>query len=184
MLIGFIVVIVMILVIVGLMATGNSGGGTGVNQTKATKVVTEIGTLAQSLSFFKTTTTAGDFSGFTHDAGVALLDGYTATASIAEGTLGTTGGVDVNGNGSIDGTAIANGVVSQAVSSLSYVFSTNTSKQLVISAILGGTDTALNTAIGTTINSKLAGGNFILDITGLKNAGSYVANDVIKVITK
>jgi len=193
MLIGFIVVIVMILVIVGLMATGNSGGGTGVNQTKATKVVTEIGTLAQSLAFYKTTTSAGDYLGFNETKAVSLLGGYASNASIVESTLNNStaaaGGFDVDGDGATTST-IANGLVSQAVPTLSYVFSTNsTSDSLVISVILGGTDLALDKAIGATVASKLNGGNMLVDATSgvapaVAPATKYIPKDVLVVTTK
>lgn len=63
MLIGFIAVIVILLVIVGLMSAGGTSGSGGVDQTKATKVVSEISALAQSAGFYKTTTTNSNFEG-------------------------------------------------------------------------------------------------------------------------
>lgn len=186
MLIGFIVVIVMILVIVGLMATGNSGGGTGVNQTRATKVVTEIGTLAQSLSFFKTTTGSGNFEGFTHTAGAALLDGYkngvngVETGTLSEVTL--TADLNINTD-STDVDLLP--IQSQAATSVSYYFATNTAADsLIISVVLNGDDAVLNQAIGSTVVSKLNGGNMSIDQTGVTTAGTFVKNDVIRVTTK
>jgi len=63
MLVGFIAVIVILLVIVGLMSAGGTSGSGGVDQTKATKVVSEISALAQSSGFFKTTTAQSNFEG-------------------------------------------------------------------------------------------------------------------------
>lgn len=180
MLIGFIVVIVMILVIVGLMATGNSGGGTGVNQTKATKVVTEIGTLAQSISFFKTTTTAGDYVGLDSAKAIALLDGYT-TVTVDETAIGQ----DVEGNGDTTNAAV-DAIVSQAESTLNYTFSVNSAdtKELDIHVVLTGSDKNLNQAIGETISSKLASGNMTVDDAGVASAGTYTTNDVLTVQVK
>lgn len=63
MLVGFIAVIVILLVIVGLMSAGGTSGSGGVDQTKATKVVSEISAIAQSSGFFKTTTAESNFEG-------------------------------------------------------------------------------------------------------------------------
>jgi len=191
MLIGFIVVIVMILVIVGLMATGNSGGGTGVNQTKATKVVTEIGTLAQSLSFFKTTTADGSFDGFTHASGYALLDGYDETAAVVSEATFT---ANLNGDGDATDTDVGKAVISQAVSTVNYHFfvdnatfanATIDDGDLVIVVELTGTDADLNQAIGSTLLSKMNGGNMAVDATtGVTTASTYVQNDVIYIGVK
>jgi len=181
MLIGFIVVIVMILVIVGLMATGNSGGGTGVNQTKATKVVSEIGTIAQSLSFYKTTTNAGNYAGFNQAAAKNLLQpaGYDFTD--------TTTTVDDDWNTSTARVAVAAGLAkSQAVPSVRYFFSTDsTNSKLNIDLELTGTDAALNQAVGSTVSSKLNGGNMTVDnTTDVNTTGTYATGDEIRVITQ
>ena len=175
MLIGFIVVIVMILVIVGLMATGNSGGGTGVNQTKATKVVTEIGTLAQSLAFYKTTTNTGDYTGFNQASAISLLSGYASNGTAT---------VDNDGDPSTAAASETNCIVSQAVPTVMYYFSTNsTSDKLNIDVGLTGSDSALNTALGTTIVSKLTGGNSV--VTAEQNTtGTWAAGDNALVVVK
>lgn len=63
MLVGFIAVIVILLVIVGLMSAGGTSGSGGVDQTKATKVLSEISAIAQSSSFYKTTTAESNYEG-------------------------------------------------------------------------------------------------------------------------
>jgi len=67
MFIGFIAVIVILLIIVAVMSTGVTTGSGGVDQTKAAKVVTELGTLAQSIGFYKTITTNSDYEGVSVD---------------------------------------------------------------------------------------------------------------------
>jgi hypothetical protein len=200
MLIGFIVVIVMILVIVGLMATGNTGGGTGINQTKATKVVTEIGTIAQSLSFFKTTTAAGDMSGFTHADGVALLDGYSADGVTVADDINYTSDDTVAGNviasNVVDGVEteplsadMTDAVKSQAVPNLLYAFAmdANNTNRFVIDVVLGTTaaplDSTLADVLGDTISSKLNAGNMIVNGYGpTADVGDpYAVNSVLKV---
>ena len=198
MLIGFIVVIVMILVIVGLMATGNSGGGTGVNQTKATKVVTEIGTLAQSVSFYKTTTAAGDLAGLTSQKAIDLLgNSYSADAT------GYTdkADLDIDGNTS----TVIPTTTSQADSSVKYAFTIShdsnsdgtyndpdTSK-LRINVLLGGTDADLVNVVGDTIVSKLGGGaadgsvsvgNMSVQTAAQGTAGTWAAGDILAVVVQ
>ena len=192
MLIGFIVVIVMILVIVGLMATGNSGGGTGVNQTKATKVVTEIGTLAQSVSFYKTTTAAGDLAGLTSKKAIDLLgDSYKPNDT------GYKDEYDLNKNGATND--VIDTTTSQADSSVKYAFTidntpgaVDTSK-LRINVLLGGSDTALDQVIGDTIVSKLGGGaadgnkstgNMSVQTAAQKTAGTWAAGDILAVVVQ
>lgn len=63
MLVGFIAVVVILLVIIGIMATSSTSGSGGVDQTKATKLVSEISGLSQSMGFYKTTTANGDYAG-------------------------------------------------------------------------------------------------------------------------
>jgi len=106
MLVGFIAVIVILLVIVGLMSAGGTSGSGGVDQTKATKVVSEISALAQSSGFFKTTTAQSNFEGMNIsglvDAGIVdvtdvvhFLDDDAAV--VALGTLVDPTGVDLIG---------------------------------------------------------------------------------------
>ena len=65
---GFIAVIVVILIIAGIMASGTTSASGGVDQTKASKVVSEISALAQGVGFYKTTTDANDYTGISVDA--------------------------------------------------------------------------------------------------------------------
>jgi len=93
MLVGFIAVIVILLVIVGLMSAGGTSGSGGVDQTKATKVVSEISALAQSAGFFKTTTTQSNYEGMNVaaliDAGI--IDSADAIVFVdADGSTGLT----------------------------------------------------------------------------------------------
>jgi hypothetical protein len=86
MFVGFIAVVVILLVIVGLMSSGATNGSGGVDQTKATKALSEISALAQSTGFYKTTTAGSDYTGLTTqgliDAGiVASADIYTTVAA-------------------------------------------------------------------------------------------------------
>ena len=85
MFVGFIAVVVILLVIVGLMSSGATNGSGGVDQTKATKALSEISALAQSTGFYKTTTAGSDYAGLSTqgliDAGiVASADIYTVIA--------------------------------------------------------------------------------------------------------
>jgi hypothetical protein len=90
MLVGFIAIIVILLVIIGVMSTGATSGSGGVDQTKATKLVSELSGIAQSVGFFKTTTTNGDYDGITLDkvatAGIVELEsmgsGYKDAAGV------------------------------------------------------------------------------------------------------
>lgn len=93
MLVGFIAVIVILLVIVGLMSAGGTSGSGGVDQTKATKVVSEISALAQSAGFYKTTTKNSNFEGMNVaaliDAGI--IDSADAIVFVdADGSTGLT----------------------------------------------------------------------------------------------
>jgi len=86
MFVGFIAVVVILLVIVGLMSSGATNGSGGVDQTKATKALSEISALAQSTGFYKTTTASSDYTGLSVqaliDAGiVASADIYTVIAA-------------------------------------------------------------------------------------------------------
>lgn len=65
MFVGFIAVVVILLVIVGLMSSGATSGSGGVDQTKATKVLGELSGLAQSAGFYKTTTVGSNYAGLT-----------------------------------------------------------------------------------------------------------------------
>jgi len=69
MFVGFIAVIVILLIIVGLMSTGAGSASGGVDQTKVTKIVSEISTLGQAAGFYKSTTADGDYA----DLNVAAL---------------------------------------------------------------------------------------------------------------
>ena len=86
MFVGFIAVVVILLVIVGLMSSGATNGSGGVDQTKATKALSEISALAQSTGFYKTTTAGSDYAALSTqgliDAGiVASADIYTTVAA-------------------------------------------------------------------------------------------------------
>ncbi len=74
MFVGFIAVVVILLVVVGLMSTGATNGSGGVDQTKATKALSEISALVQSAGFYKTTTANSNYDGITvvglYDAGI------------------------------------------------------------------------------------------------------------------
>lgn len=93
MFVGFIAVVVILLVIVGLMSSGATNGSGGVDQTKATKALSEVSALAQSTGFYKTTTAGSDYLGLTGvqqliDAGiVATGDTVAATATMTGATL-------------------------------------------------------------------------------------------------
>lgn len=83
MFVGFIAVVVILLVIVGIMSSGATSGSGGVDQTKATKVLGEISGLAQSAGFYKTTVATSNYAGMDLpklvDAGiVSLVDTVTA----------------------------------------------------------------------------------------------------------
>ena len=65
MFVGFIAVIVILLIIVGLMSTGAGSAGGGVDQTKVTKIVSEISTISQNLGFYKSSVDTADFTGIT-----------------------------------------------------------------------------------------------------------------------
>ena len=88
MFVGFIAVVVILLVIVGLMSSGSTSGSGGVDQTKATKVLTEVSALVQSAGFFQTTTTNSDYDGIT--VGTLETAGIIATADIADVSALTT----------------------------------------------------------------------------------------------
>jgi hypothetical protein len=64
-----IAVVVVLLLIIGYMSQSTTSGSGGVDQTKAAKMVTEMGALAQSASFYKTMTTDADYK----DVSVAQL---------------------------------------------------------------------------------------------------------------
>lgn len=84
---GFIAVIVVILIIAGIMATGTTSASGGVDQTKASKAVSEISALTQGIGFYKTTTDANDYTGISvqalQDAGI--VDGNDVYALAADG---------------------------------------------------------------------------------------------------
>lgn len=84
MFVGFIAVVVILLVIVGLMSSGATNGSGGVDQTKATKALSEMSALAQSAGFFKTTTTNSDYTGMSTDA--LVTGGIVASADTATST--------------------------------------------------------------------------------------------------
>lgn len=94
MFVGFIAVVVILLVIVGLMSSGATNGSGGVDQTKATKALSEVSALAQSTGFYKTTTAGSDYVGLAGvqqliDAGiVATGDTVLATATMTGSVLG------------------------------------------------------------------------------------------------
>jgi len=93
MLVGFIAVIVILLVIVGLMSAGGTSGSGGVDQTKATKVVSEISALAQSAGFFKTTTKNSNFEGMSVSALIdaGIIDSNDVIVFVdADGSTGLT----------------------------------------------------------------------------------------------
>lgn len=54
MFVGFIAVIIILLLIVGLMSTGVTSASGGIDQTKAVKAVSEISGIAQSTGYYKT----------------------------------------------------------------------------------------------------------------------------------
>ena len=123
MFVGFIAVVVILLVIVGLMSSGGTNGSGGVDQTKATKALSEISALVQSTGFYKTTTTDSDYAGVT--VAELIAAGIVSTSDIRE--VGT----DVNGYGSIPtasvadqaGTVLADGtlvILSRSVNGLFY----------------------------------------------------------------
>jgi len=93
MLVGFIAVIVILLVIVGLMSAGGTSGSGGVDQTKATKVVSEISALAQSAGFYKTTTAQSNYEGMNVPALIdaGIIDKADAIVFVdADGSTGLT----------------------------------------------------------------------------------------------
>ena len=124
MLFTFIAVIVVILIIVGIMATGSSSGSGGINQTKATKVLSEISGLVQSVGFYKATTTAGDYENLS----MTTAD----NAGVLPATTTVTTGADYNGPAAVDGSGdltLADGATVIPSGSLSdLVFTVNVHK--------------------------------------------------------
>lgn len=90
MFVGFIAVVVILLVVVGLMSTGATNGSGGVDQTKATKVISEISALVQSTGFYKTTNATSSYSGVTVANLVAagIVDSADTVTTTAAGTAG------------------------------------------------------------------------------------------------
>ena len=122
MFVGFIAVIVILLVIVGLMSTGATNGSGGVDQTKATKALSEVSALAQSVGFYKTTTTDSDYTGLTVQS---LIDsGIVATADVVQVDTTSVATFD-NDIDATDQSATANVVISKAVPGLYYFIKEN-----------------------------------------------------------
>lgn len=114
MFVGFIAVVVILLVIVGLMSSGATNGSGGVDQTKATKALSEISALVQSTGFFKTTTANSDYVG---------LNGVSDLVSAGIVASADTYTVVAGDNVKVDGTQVAAAKVlvkSKAVSGLYY----------------------------------------------------------------
>jgi hypothetical protein len=91
MFIGFIAVIVVLLIIVAIMASGTTTTSGGIDQTKAMKLVSELGNIGASLGFYKTVNLSGDMGTYTgitqqlaDDAGIVTLnaDGMIPSAAI------------------------------------------------------------------------------------------------------
>jgi hypothetical protein len=93
MLVGFIAVIVILLVIIGVMSTGATSGSGGVDQTKATKLISEISGIAQSVGFYKTLTKNGDYKDMNTtklaEAGIVELDKADANPKKHSETVGS-----------------------------------------------------------------------------------------------
>lgn len=98
MFVGFIAVVVILLVIVGLMSSGATNGSGGVDQTKATKALSEVSALVQSTGFYKTTTAMSNYAGLTVDT--LVTNGIVASTDIvaANATTKDDAGVVVVGN--------------------------------------------------------------------------------------
>lgn len=97
---GFIAVIVVILIIAGIMATGTTSASGGVDQTKASKAVSEISSLTQGIGFYKTTTDANDYAGISvqalQDSGIVSANDVYTTVNAGEYVYDDGANVDAN----------------------------------------------------------------------------------------
>lgn len=142
MFVGFIAVVVILLVIVGLMSSGATNGSGGVDQTKATKALSEVSALVQSTGFYKTTTSDSNYAGLTVDT--LASNGIVASIDLVPST------VDFIGNGGAM-TAGVNVVKSKAVDGLYYNITVgDTSAAMKIDIV------ADSTKISSTLQSGLA----------------------------
>ena len=111
MFVGFIAVIVILLVIVGLMSSGATNGSGGVDQTKATKALSEVSALVQSTGYYKTTSASSDYSSISMSA-------LTASGIISTNDTVTAGATYVGDAGTYAGTETV--IKSKAVAGLYY----------------------------------------------------------------
>ena len=142
MFIGFIAIIVALLIIVAVMSTGSTSGSGGIDQTKATKMVSEISALQQAAGFYKTTTANNDYGTAATGDQISVVNlqnaGIIASADIvvtsADGVAGAYAGIQ-----DLDQAAIVAGsslIASKAVPGLFYsVAPTADGSQVVISVV-------------------------------------------------
>jgi len=153
MFVGFIAIIVVLLIIVAAMSTGSTSGSGGVDQTQATKVLSEFSGLTQSFDFYKTTTTLSDYEGISVPN--LVKNGIVNTADTADagndGLAGTTDDVTPAVNNDF--------IVSKALDGVTYTVApdANTNAKKVTTVTIAGlvSDSAAD-AIASTLTSKLA----------------------------
>lgn len=84
MLVGFIAVVVILLVIVGLMSSGATSGTGGIDQTKAAKTLSEMSSIMQQVGFVKTISANSDYSDL---AETAVGDGLGVDSLVSAGIV-------------------------------------------------------------------------------------------------
>jgi hypothetical protein len=168
MFVGFIAVVVILLVIVGLMSSGSTSGSGGVDQTKATKVLTEISALAQSAGFYQTTTADSDYAGMNlaslQTAGIVATDDVVAVAGgdADDPASGTVNGFLIDDTGADTAeAAIGDGVElvkSKAVKGLYYdlLESPVTSTNFIISTNVAASDVPVASSLAKALESSYA----------------------------
>jgi hypothetical protein len=173
MFVGFIAVVVILLVIVGLMSSGATSGSGGVDQTKATKMLGEISGLAQAAGFYKTTNANSNYANMT----IPLL--------ISNGIVAVEDTLQADGSASTALTAsTATHIRSKSVPEVAYTLVVDPANvnRILLSAVdspdaaQGAVTASLGAALETSFTKLVPNGNVVTDVGDVEANGSYVLN--------
>lgn len=172
MFVGFIAIIVVLLIIVAAMSTGSTSGSGGVDQTQATKVLSEFSGLSQSFDFFKTTTTYSNYEGITVDK---LVD---------NGIVNTADVVEIDPDGVAASGDEFNAIASKALAGVTYTVAAGTTDaemDITLSIDEATVSESAAKAVVSTFSSKLGS---TLTVVASDTASSPAGEDTLVITVK